>query len=201
MKVPLHMWSGGLDSTYLLWLRLKEGWTVDILYTDLRNNGDTNKWEILARKRLKKELLSLKGNIRTEIEYRVPVIHNASSVILPQIFLWVQTILFNFDSKKHSCIELGYVKGDDFWHHKDKVLEYLEIATSIHKPELKIKNIQYPLEWFTKASIINKLKSDPVGKKLLPLIRYCEETKREACGKCPSCIKHKLALYESKLIK
>ena len=143
------------------------------------------------------DLGSLSRQIRKQYLCELPAI--SRNVSFAQPFLWTQAMLWNFDPEKHSCIELGYIKGDDFWHYRDKILNYTKLLTEVHKPDFDIDCIQYPLEWKSKADIIKEMSENKLGKLLLKHIRYCEVNQKEQCGKCPSGIKHKTALYENKL--
>ena len=194
-KVPLILWSGGLDSTYLLWDRLSNGYIVDVLYVALSNNDSNNKREEKARNKLRKILdkADYSAKIRMEKYHYIPEIKN-NTLQLPQPLLWNEGMVLNYNKDIHTCVEIGYVKGDDFWHFRDKISEYQKLMFKVHH-EVDV-SIDYPLEWISKATIIDRMSEDETGKQLLDNIRYCEDGEsKDPCGQCPSCIKHEEALY------
>lgn len=198
MKLPLLLWSGGLDSTYLLWCRLANGQAVDVLYINLDNNKENSELEQKAIKKLKTifKKACLPAGIRKEYEYVVPT-KTSIVVTLPQAVIWNDGILWNYNPQEHESVELSYVQGDDFWHYRDRIASYQKIMFQAH-----IKNIPetfevtYPLEWMKKYEIIKKMQETDLGKKLLKAVRYCElGSSKKPCGECSSCITHDEAMY------
>jgi len=200
-KVPLVLWSGGLDSTYLLWCLLSNNTVCDVLYVNVQNNTNMIKQEQAAIKKLKSILkkADYSAHIRNELTYDVPVRSNSSQMTLPQAAIWSEAILWNFNPNKHSHIEIGYVKGDDFWHYKEAISLYQNhMFKAFLYDDVQIK---YPLEWTPKEEIIKEFKNRKVGIELLKHIRYCEiSTTKTPCGKCPSCKKHIISMYSYEIL-
>ena len=201
MKYPLILWSGGLDSTFLVWDRLRNNHPIDVLYINLKNNIENNKHELKTIKKLKLILkqAGYASKIRKQFNYTIPI-KRKSTVICPQVAGWNDAVLWIYDKKIHSDIEIAYVRKDDFWHFRDKVEKYQKLQFDIHH-NITNNIITYPLEWFSKAMIIKEMKKDPIGKILLQNIRYCSEAKTVICHICPSCISHAAALQEIKTEK
>ena len=192
-KVPLVLWSGGLDSTYLLYSKFLNGHAVDILSVSLENNDSIQKYEVVAMERLTELFLteeSLLAEIQEHHKYKINTI--PGNMYFAQPICWFFAALCVFDSTKYSSIEIAYVKGDDVWHHKHDLLEYMNTIIKIHCRE-KVE-VLFPLEWHEKRQIIKDLQKTRLGIELLKNIRYCESPQETPCGECISCVKHEFAL-------
>lgn len=188
-KVPLILWSGGLDSTYLVYDRLINGHPVDVLNVELENNDDIQVHEKAAMGSMAKILQadkSLAAGIRNNYTYRLNRL--CASITFAQPLCWTFAYMSVLDTDKHSSIEIGYVEGDDFWHHKHDIVNYVKTIMSVHFPSPV--PVEFPLEWIDKAAILRNMGSTVLGRKLLSKVRYCESVDKKACGTCASCIKH-----------
>jgi 7-cyano-7-deazaguanine synthase in queuosine biosynthesis len=198
MKVPLIVWSGGLDSTYLVWDAVSRDKTIETMYVDLNNNKTKKKREIKARKAIKKKLLKdYNGNIRKDHIVKVPTLHPNKNIHLIQPLVWFLGVNLTFDPEKHTHVEFGYIRGDDFWHvrhHMDKC--YQEMDNIIHN-QTGIK-IKYPLEWRDKTNILQTYQEHEFGKDILPFVTSCEsgeeEIPEDCC--CTPCVHRKMAEFE-----
>lgn len=198
-KVPLVLWSGGLDSTYLVWSNISNQNVIDTLYVEITNNEEMTDYEHTAIKNLKKSFKKEQylGFIRNELTYVIPSKPDCK-LILPQAAIWTDAILWMFDPEKHSHVEIGYIKDDDFWHYKEAIQELQKnLFSTFREQEIEV---QFPLEWMSKSEIIDIYKSREIGPELLKKIHYCE-TSKKPCGKCPSCKRHLTAIYEQELLK
>jgi 7-cyano-7-deazaguanine synthase in queuosine biosynthesis len=96
-KIPLVVWSGGLDSTYNLVNHISNNQQVDTVYIKLLNNEKKTEKELAAREEIKK-LLKLPNSdlapIRFDYELEVPrfgvELYNEFSSI--QAFFWAVNI-------------------------------------------------------------------------------------------------------------
>lgn len=89
---------------------------------------------------------------------------------------------------------LGYVKGDDFWHWKADVIHMFNMFNNITG---KNCTLHFPLEWTFKAEIIQSLQRE----KLYHHTWHCESPKAvgkgtKKCGTCHPCMVHKTALWQ-----
>lgn len=187
-KLPLILWSGGLDSTHLVWNQISNGRSVDVAYVLLRNNEAKVARETKARNKIKKYLGAYDASIRNDYTVDIPTIHPSDDVHMVQALAWVYAAQLLYNPDKHTHIEMGYIRGDDFWHIRhdvDMANEYLSKAFHMKG----IVKYVYPLEWKDKASVL-KAYDNKFGKKLLKKITYCEgyddaaETKKCKCKPC-----------------
>ena len=173
------LWSGGLDSTFLLHQEamLNVNYTV-IALTIVNDNasGDSQqKCEARARKELKKHLPK---NIRYET---IEIKHSLQNWTW-QMPLWLSysmPVIFEGDT-----LMMAYLSSDgaDFWAKRKELEEAFKATIKIFGHDAEIK---FPLEYKTKGDIIKGLKK-------LKLLKYCwtcgDPKKGKACGKCMKCI-------------
>lgn len=190
-KLPLILWSGGLDSTYLVWDHLSKGQSVDTVYINLLNNPYQSKREIKARKLQKKLFCEYPDAvIRRDIIWDVSNMDETGDIIHIQPFIWLHVLNLVFKKDRHSHIELGYVREDDFWHIASDVKRlYCDIRRIFSSDEPSKEELIFPMEWLTKERVFNSYKESDFGKRLLPHVTWCEEWKRSAKCACVSCEK------------
>lgn len=193
--MALLLWSGGCDSTLLLYTMLKyyngEVRTIAINHQNVLANGESKK----CRTKLIKKLSKIKKFKHTEINIK----HNnnlvypklgASGLIQPAIWILTASLYLEYDEDLY----VGYVKGDDVWHQFNNLtwaFSYIQATIG------KIGKIITPFEWVGKFQVIDKLMR-------LRLISFCwwcgDPAKGKRCNKCGSCEAHKLSRYERKIM-
>lgn len=115
-KTVLVSWSGGLDSTYLIYNYLKQGHSVIAFYTKLLNNDTKTQFELNAINKLCGLFIAEFGDRFefkkqcTTIDLYVEIQRN-NMVILPQPPVWLLSLFFVID-KKVSEVAIGYVMHD-----------------------------------------------------------------------------------------
>jgi hypothetical protein len=197
------LFSGGLDSTYLIWKNLKEDNEVYPVYVEIENNGnktilEKNRIKLLV-KEFRKEFTNEKdysGRRIHDIEYvlRVSVSTSESSLFFKQIPIWMFGTAF-LQSLPVDEIQIGYVSNDD-------AISFLEDIKKIYKSYQAIcepmKRLTFPLSKIRKIEMANEL-----PKQYLALIFSCENARiigsedaeiidYEPCCGCSSC-KHIIA--------
>jgi len=133
------LFSGGLDSTYLVWKNLSEGNTVFPVYIEITNNQvksvlEKNRIGLLRREFLK-EFKTPIGDWEeplANINYllSVGVDANESALRLRQLPVWMVGLSF-MQSMKVDEIQIGYVSNDD-------AISYLDEIQAIYKSYEKI---------------------------------------------------------------
>ncbi len=121
MTRPLILFSGGLDSTTLLYDRLVRGDNVDVLYIDCGQGPN----KIAAEKAAAINILDLfqdfksRGLLEAEVETRHMDAtfawsrgHAPSTFSFAQVLPWLVTAMQYVDSYKHSKVEIAYCMGD-----------------------------------------------------------------------------------------
>lgn len=199
-KVPLLLFSGGLDSTFNLWCRL-ERTPVDVLYAFGGQSGIKAEAEKKARQRLM-ELLhkTTRFKVRKEIEaIPMDLLGMPGPVGLSQPPAWLFAALKHVDPETHSSVEIAYVLGDD------ALMMRHEIQAAWDNLCLVAKGVKVPLTFplmrTTKQWVLKHMTAE-----LLEAVWVCEKPKRVkrkpvACGTCHPCLRHKNELAEFELKK
>lgn len=193
-KIVGVLFSGGLDSTYLLWKNLKEGNHVIPIYIEISNNINKS---ILEKNRVKllhekfsKEFNKDKYLLR-DINYAVTVGVNASedSLYFKQIPIWIFGAIF-LQSMHFDEIQIGYVMNDDAISYLDEIKKIynsykgiLDSITPLSFPLTKMKKIQMACELPREYLDLVVSCENPhiVDGKKSKIIEY------EPCCDCPAC--------------
>ncbi|MDA3781517.1 MAG: hypothetical protein PF487_15015 [Bacteroidales bacterium] len=120
MKKVAVLFSGGLDSTYLVWKNLNDGNQLFPIYVEIENNYiktilEKNRTELLYNE------FSKEFNLSGNHEKKIHDVHNVISVGLKanmcniyfkQVPIWILAMMFcqNMDIDE---IQIGYVGNDD----------------------------------------------------------------------------------------
>jgi len=197
MKKVAVLFSGGLDSTYLVWKNLKDGNQVFPIYIEIENNDVKS---ILEKNRI--ELLyqefSKEFNSPENYERKIHEIHHAISVgvkanenslYFKQIPIWIFSLMF-MQSMNVDEIQIGYVCNDDEISYLDDIQNIYKSYQVICEP---MKPLVFPLIKWKKWKIIEEL-----PKQYRELIISCENPKiindknskiveYEPCCECAPC--------------
>lgn len=186
----LLLWSGGVDSTWLLYRYLTENKqvrTLSINHPQIAGRVQCKR----ARKRIKQALshYSFPAN-----ELEVEVIEGAAQVQqgsgLPQLVMWLHLALLYAVDKEQ--LVFGFLRGGNVWAHVDKLTAICDHVTAILG---KSVSLEFPLRYDTKADVIKQFKKEALD--LFNLTWYCEKDKaRKPCGKCTPCRTHRTALWQ-----
>ena len=137
------LFSGGLDSTYLVWKNLKDGNTVIPIYVELRNNKAKSILEKNRIKLLHKEFCKEFNKIESIVQGMSVESEVYTNILLKQVPMWITALIFN---QNHGVDELqiGYVGGDD-------AISFLGDIKKIYKSFNKLnseplKKITFPLK-------------------------------------------------------
>lgn len=193
-KIPLILFSGGLDSSFLLSERLKEG-NCDVLYVNGPQGQVKADAELEARDKIIDYLhLGRKGRVERRPLYdgqsinMVPVEHVAG-----QILAWFFAAMLEYDHRRHSKVEMAYISGDSANYDLPGVKQAWDIlATTIKKQAIPL---EFPLIYVTKQSIMERI--DP---ELYSMVWVCEtpvnykvewrdKLAAKACGECIPCLR------------
>jgi len=192
-KKVIVLFSGGLDSTYLIWKNLKDGNIVKPLYFEIENNMDKSSIEKQQINLLWNQFnIEFKDNIKP-IEYTIKInIHlsGTNELTFVQVPIWLLGILFSID-RNYDEVQIAYVGNDD-------AISYLKEIKNIYKSYQEITNnlipLKFPLRKNFKHDILNEL---PLNYRNLTF--SCENPKIisninnniifEPCGCCEPCKK------------
>jgi hypothetical protein len=193
------LFSGGLDSTYLVWKNLKDGNIVQPIYIEIENNGnktklEKNRIELLFNEFSEEFSLDLIKSIKYPLI--VSVNGGFNSMLLKQVPIWIMGLLTSQNNSHHyndiTELQISYVSGDD-------AMSYLSEINSIYKAYNKMSAhplvpLKFPMSKTSKYEITNELPQN-----YLDLIVSCEEPKNlndkseiydyDPCGYCAACKK------------
>lgn len=188
------LFSGGLDSTYLVWKNLKDGNNVQPIYYEIDNNENKSKLEKNRIELLRNEFNKEFGGRVRDVKYCLKVdLKDLSSpnLCLKQVPVWIFGLVFSqyFDLDE---IQIGYVMNDD-------AISYIKEIKKIYKSfnSISFKNqipLKFPLLKNKKHDLLNEL-----PEKYKDLIVSCEQPhinediessgilKYKPCGRCDAC--------------
>lgn len=144
VKTVVVFFSGGLDSTYLVWKNLTEGNIVYPVYVDIKNNINKT---ILEKNRIKilhklfteefnKELFFLE---KQKTIFTIDVVANENSLYFKQIPIWILGALYS-QGLNADEIQIGYVMNDD-------AISYLNDIQNIYRSYQVISEKLIPLKF------------------------------------------------------
>lgn len=163
------LFSGGLDSTYLIYKNLKEGNYVRPYYIEIENNEnkvilEKNRTKLLIEE-FKKEFPNQISNMCYGMEIHVD---QCCGLRYTQMPIWMLGLLF-FQEESIDEFHIGYVCGDD-------MISYLDDIKKIHKSYDIFTNsktkLKFPLSKTHKMEMY-----DGLPKKYLSLTVTCENPK------------------------
>lgn len=198
-KKPVGIFfSGGIDSTVLVYRALQEGRDVYLFYGNGTQSPIKKVAEEYARHRIKETLAKMKLPGRIVSDRTIDVVGSIRAPVgaWAMTFYWfmsaTQAVDLHLEMEE---IQLGVIWGDELW----GVMGFLEtawwnlmratfpVAVESHLPKLRA-----PLAYSTKQAVRAAL-----PEKLLKLTWYCEmprwvRNKPKACGSCLPCLKRAL---------
>jgi hypothetical protein len=193
----LILWSGGLDSTYLLIKTLIEQQdSPHVIRTISLNCPQISGSKKCRGSRNKiKKILNDEGwkffhtEISLSYESKRYWLGPAGEDGIAQPAIWAFLGLIH--AMPEETLYLGYVSGD-------VAIQYLHeikgIASEYNSITRKGISISFPIINMEKSEIIENMMSDKVQKKCLENIWFCQGDESRPCGECQSCIRHNRAL-------
>lgn len=191
------LWSGGIDSTYLIYRLLNDGYNVDAGYVRIKNNSTKSKIEKLA---IKEMLPYFKKNVN--FNYLGDVLdvflpnsgfkygHSSLFLQLPFFMTVAWSVMAHYD-----YIALGYIMNDDIISFKDEVHNvYKAIQNNLVIDNAKKCKLVWPLMKISKRDIIDSLPGY-----LLKYCVFCEnptlayvnkKITHIPCGSCTPCVRY-----------
>jgi len=188
-KVPLVLFSGGLDSTYLVYELLKHS-PVDVVYCNADQHTNKIEAERIAREKIIAEFDTLNTRFKVRNQYEADrfSLSQNPAVLFQQPPAWIFGALSVIDPRKHSSLEVGYVSGDcalTYRHEMTRAWNALnELCLSENLP-LKMQLMRW-----TKQDILGMI-PDELRKLVwiceLPKADLVENAPIQACGTCAAC--------------
>lgn len=207
-KIPLVLYSGGLDSTFLMHLLLQKQ-DVDMLYVHCNGTEERRLKEMGAMERAvayfrdahAQDLYQGLPRALFEVTLDQTLIHTPDRRLI-QPAAWIIGAICRFDPARHSELIAGYVLGDTAPVLKTEMeAVWRNLYAIMHFCDPKeAPSIRYPLveDGYDKCRILEDLPVDLADK-----LWYCELPARLKdserivfCGTCPSCVRHRFAIRE-----
>lgn len=188
------LFSGGLDSTYLVWDNLRKGNIVHPFYFTIENNLNKPELEKNRVNLLYKSFYETYGDLINPPEYvmSVEVMSIQSKLHLQQLPVWILGLQYcQMDFLDE--IQIGYVMNDD-------AISYIDDIRDIYQSYSKISDNQIPLKF-----PLIKHKKEEIYSELPKIYRdltiTCENPTiinsdnseildYEPCGTCAACIRN-----------
>ena len=186
--------SGGLDSTYLVYKLLRDGHTVDLMYIEILNNKNKTQAEFAVRELLIDEF-------KKEFPERVNVIYNHNSIEVSrrtstectQAVIWLSIVIMTLRNERgyfYDAIAFGYVQGDT-------MLSFIDDMQESYAALCKFENLKYgeryPVLEFPIKKLCKRDMFDGLSNRYTSLIWSCEEPHMSEdgvvtrCGDCNPC--------------
>ena len=194
MKKVAVLFSGGLDSTYLVWKNLQEGNIVYPIYVEIENNRVKT---ILEKNRTK----LLYHEFSKEYNFKIHEITNLVNIGISlchenlgfkQLPIWILSSLYA-QSDEFDEIQIGYVSNDDAISYLDDIQKIYKSYQPLILPSKQLLPLKFPLIKTKKWEMIREL-----PKQYNELIISCENPriigseeaaiiKYEPCCQCVPC--------------
>jgi len=206
MKNVLVPYSGGLDSTYLIWKNLKEGNKVTVIYLEIENNYTKVELEKIHRteiiKRFRNEF-SYSQLEEKSYNYKIRVDYHSVGYSLIQVPIWILGMFLTLEPC-YDEVQMGYVMNDDAISYLDEIRNLYEahkiFVTDINQLE-KFPKLTFPIIKMKKEEMIHAL-----PKQYLELVYSCENPRIKSdnssaiveysyCGNCVPCERYKRIGY------
>ena len=193
-KRILMLFSGGLDSTWLLYNRIKEGCLVETFYAKGGQRESKQNCEKASRKLITAWIeanapadkpASIWECWDGQVEVRFGAAKKRS---WGQAIAWLVSALEVVDPDKHYCVEIGYVMGDEICQHLHDIQDAWNSLWKFSK-EGDVVPLTFPLSRTKKYEILQQMPGE-----LYKLTWVCELPDvdhlngHKPCGQCEACI-------------
>lgn len=196
MRDSLVVWSGGADSTLVLYDLARQS-SEDHPVRAVSFESDQvagEKEQFYARNRVINALRKRGHHVRhgtIKIQSSGPFGFDCHG--LPQATMWLYAAQC---LREDEDLYFGYVKGDDWWCESARFTTMFEQAQAASG---RTGGIYTPLRYIHKRTVLHRLQEA----KLLDLVWWCgarpegrKKARVEPCGKCSSCIAHETAVWQ-----
>lgn len=192
MSWPLLCFSGGCDSTYLLYLLAKHSSSACPVQTFAINHPQipclNAQWR--QRQRILKEMKK-RGHHINHREMKIEIEGDGiNGDGIPQVIIWLNATQY---LTKEQDLWLGYKRGDCFFSYQER---FQSAFKQIQSAADRTGSYKFPLQHTYKRDIIYQL--EEAG--LMKLIWTCERAGRslKPCGECNKCIEIATAHWQLK---
>lgn len=210
-KRPLLLFSGGLDSTWQMYLHGKNKERVDYLYIDGGQSSRKIDCEAETRNDIVHWLtkhFAANGDPNFDAFYYINCIHRKPVQVKwgrvenhswCQPISWLIGALSVADPVRHSCVEIGYVMGDEATQLIDDLTKAWNALWAVSRHG-DAPPLSFPLRYTTKMAIMEQMPGE-----LYAMTWVCELPEGSAkggyvpCGRCRACETRKVEEYRYEL--
>jgi hypothetical protein len=187
MKKYSVLWSGGLDSTFMIEYLLSLDYQVDAYYVELMNNEQKTRNELVAIDKLQQipsfqnPLFKFHGTIYKGL-IKVSSRHNPT---LPQSQVFLEGLALASPAEKGRRAAMGYVMNDCAISYIPEIKKYWKAKSEMFIDGLA--PLKFPLMHDPKDGILMAISDEAK-----PLVHWCENEDTvypEICGTCNPCAK------------
>lgn len=175
-KSYLVSWSGGLDSTYLIYKLISEGHRVDAVYTALFNNLGKTERESAAIESIR-IIFEKNNNFNFLGTTKIEVTGGGSALVLKQIPALLTTLLYS--TNNNDIVALSYVMNDCA---VSFLPEIKKIWNSYKSLSDNLPKLEFPLIKNNKQDIWYKLPEE-----IRQYTTWCEEENLKEFCDCIPC--------------
>lgn len=178
-------WSGGMDSTFLIWQLLASGQKVQEVYINLTNNSIKTEMEKRARERLIpvfKDLFKHSYDVNSSYESTFNINHGPL-MDMKQNCIWLLALAYTCNHDTQS-VQMGYIMNDCTLSYLDEMKQTWAALNRFANG--KLPPLQFPIIKWNKAQIKETLPAQ-----LFEHIWYCENpVDNKPCHDCDTCKRH-----------
>lgn len=180
MKDVFVLWSGGLDSTFLVEKNLIEGNNVFTGYVKIGNNFEKSKKELNAISKMYDYFKCHYNGYLCDngIISECTINQTNTNLLLKQLPMWLNSLLYI--NERYDEIQIGYTMNDDAISYIPDILKIYYSYEGITKNPLP--KLVFPLMKQRKSETLFLI-SDEIRK----LVVFCEDEFSDFCGTCHSC--------------
>lgn len=180
-------WSGGIDSTYLLYSKLRDGIDVRTFYVRVGNNVVKTRHELRARRRLARtiKVMNLPGKwLSDSWRFNSSLVDGAALIHGPQTLIWLLHAAMNLKEDVQT-VSIAFSVGDGAVYYTRDAEAVWGAYGGFFSGNAKL---EFPLLKWLRTDIVRRLPVD-----LLKDVWYCENPSpsEKPCGKCDKCVNHR----------
>ncbi len=175
------LWSGGVDSTFMLYYLLSSGYNVNTYYVNIKNNEFKSERELAARNAIKSVLNDKYGYHFTDRSDTLDILYHGSNAMkLPQPLAWLSSTMTIHDR----YLVMSYIMNDDAVSFIEPIRNIVNSLNAFRHQDL---NVLFPLIRLSKSELWRSLPSDI--RDLTTSCEYPESWKTDGICECKPCTK------------
>jgi 7-cyano-7-deazaguanine synthase in queuosine biosynthesis len=193
-RVPLILFSGGLDSTYLVSEALKTS-DVHVMYVVGPQDPIKVTKELEARENIKRYLVD---NREFKILHDYTYVDNTNTTIQDskyvQVLSWINAAMRICDAGIHSSVQIGYVDGGGIQYYIPELVQCWDCLSKVVKRSPV--ELLFPLATTPKNFILKKMEKELYNLTWVCEYPYPSNDVYEPCTYCDPCVTRTTELFK-----